>query len=67
MMRNHYYNYINEPFIPIPTKEENYREKRITDYLNLVSRMVSEQIDKLKKSVFETGSEIVKYFEMLPG
>ncbi len=67
MMRNHYYNYINEPFIPIPTKEENYREKRITDYLNLVSRMVSEQIDKLKNSVFETGSEIVKYFEMLPG
>ncbi len=66
MMRNHYYNYINEPFIPISTKEDNYREKRITDYLNLVSRMVSGQIDKLKNSVFETGSEIVKYFEMLP-
>ena len=66
MMRNHYYNYINEPFIPISTREDNYREKRITDYLNLVSRMVSGQIDKLKNSVFETGSEIVKYFEMLP-
>jgi hypothetical protein len=66
MMRNHYYNYINEPFIPISTREDNYREKRITDYLNLVSRMVSGQIDKLKNSVFETGSEIEKYFEMLP-
>lgn len=66
MMRGYYYAYINEPYIPITVKEENYREKRITDYLNLVSRIVTEQIEKLKKSAFETGSEIVKYFEMLP-
>jgi hypothetical protein len=66
MMRSHYYNFINEPFLPISTKEDNYREKRITDYLNLVSRIVSAQVEKLKKSAFETGSEIVKYFEMLP-
>ena len=66
MMRVHYYAYINEPFFPISTKEDNYREKRITDYLNLVSRIVSSQVEKLKKSAFETGSEIVKYFEMLP-
>ena len=66
MMRVHYYAYINEPFFPISTKEDNYREKRITDYLNLVSRIVSTQVEKLKKSAFETGSEIVKYFEMLP-
>src|SRR5665647_1502937 len=66
MMRGYYYAYINEPYIPITVKEENYREKRITDYLNLVSRIVTDQIEKLKKSAFETGSEIVKYFEMLP-
>ncbi len=66
MMRKHYYPLINEPYFPISTKEENYREKRITDYLNLVSRIISEQIDKLKSSVFENGSDIVKYFEMLP-
>lgn len=66
MMRGYYYAYINEPYIPITVKEENYREKRITDYLNLVSRIVTEQVEKLKKSAFETGSEIVKYFEMLP-
>ena len=46
MMRKHYYAYINEQFLPISTKEENYREKRITDYLNLVSRIVLEQIEK---------------------
>ena len=66
MMRKHYYPLINEPYFPISTNEENYREKRITDYLNLVGRIVSEQIEKLKNSVFENGSEIVKYFEMLP-
>jgi hypothetical protein len=66
MMRKHYYAYVNESYYPITTKDENYREKRITDYLNLVSRIVSEKVEKLKNSVFEAGSEIVKYFEMLP-
>jgi hypothetical protein len=66
MMRKHYYSFTNEPWFPITTKEDNYREKRITDYLNLVNKIVSAQIEKIKKSVFEAGSEIVKYFEMLP-
>jgi len=65
-MRKHYYSYINEPWFPITSKEDNYREKRITDYLNLVNTIVTSQIEKIKKSVFEAGSEIVKYFEMLP-
>jgi hypothetical protein len=65
-MRSHYYSFINEPFFPITTREENYREKRITDYLNLVNKIVSEQVDKIKQSVFEAGSEIAKYFELLP-
>ncbi len=66
MMRKHYYAYINEPFLPISTKVVNCREKRITDYLNLVNRIVSAKVEKIRNSVFETGSEIVKYFEMLP-
>ena len=66
IMRKHYYNNTEEPFIPIPSKEENSRERRITDYLNLVNRIVNRQIDKIKKSVFEAGSELVKYFELLP-
>jgi hypothetical protein len=65
-MRKHYYSYINDPWFPITSKEDNYREKRITDYLNLINIIVTNKIEKIKKSVFETGSEIVKYFEMLP-
>ena len=65
-MRSYYYPFANLPFVPITAKEKDYRSKRITDYLNLVNHIVTEQIQKLKNEVFEAGSEIVKYFEMLP-
>lgn len=66
VMRRHYYQQNNETYIPITPKEENYRARRITDYLNLVNRNVKLKMEKLCNSAFETGSEIVKYFEMLP-
>ncbi|MCW3093355.1 MAG: hypothetical protein JWP81_4424 [Ferruginibacter sp.] len=66
MMRSHYYPTINKPYTPIDTNEPDYRAKRITDYLNLVNTIVHAQVEKLKKSAFETGAEIVQYFEMLP-
>lgn len=66
MMRSHYYKTRGEQYTPITTKEPDYRAKRITDYLNLVNKMVQEQFEKLRHSAFEAGSEIVKYFEMLP-
>jgi len=66
MMRKHYYPTINQPFEPISNKVPDYRAKRITDYLNLVNTIVEEQMQKLKNEAFEYGSEIVKYFEMLP-
>lgn len=66
MMRSHYYPQLNEPYHPISSKEDDYRARRITDYLNLVNRMVQEQVEKLRQAAFEAGSEIVRYFEMLP-
>lgn len=66
MMRSYYYPTIQQEYYPINTNEEDYRAKRITDYLNLLNKIVQEQVEKLKQSAFETGSEIVKYFEMLP-
>lgn len=65
-MRSYYYPFINKEYIPISDKVKDYRAKRIQDYLNLVNFIVKDQIEKLKKSAFEKGSEIVKYFEMLP-
>lgn len=66
MMRKHYYPSIGKVYYPITEKEPDYRAKRITDYLNLINTIVHEQINKLRKSGFEKGSEIIKYFEMLP-
>jgi hypothetical protein len=66
LMRKHYYQEIQQPYIPITSKEEDYRAKRITDYLNLVNAIIKEQFEKLRNSAFGTGTEIVRYFEMLP-
>lgn len=66
MMRSHYYPTINWKYQIISTHEEDYRAKRITDYLNLVNTIVQAQVEKLRTAAFEAGSEIVKYFEMLP-
>ena len=66
MMRKHYYPTIGQEYQPITTHEDDFRAKRITDYLNLVNKIVQLKIDKIKKSAFEIGSDIVKYFEMLP-
>lgn len=66
VMRKYYYQQSNEAYTPITVKEENYRARRITDYLNLMQRIVTSKMEKLKNSAFETGSDIVKYFEMLP-
>jgi len=65
-MRSHYYPIIGEQYFPISNKEEDYRAKRITDYLNLVNKIVARQMEQLRKEDFKPGSEIVKYFEMLP-
>lgn len=66
MMRKYYYQQNNETYVPIEKHEENYRTRRITDYLNLVNRIVHNKLEHLKDSAFDKGSEIVKYFEMLP-
>jgi hypothetical protein len=65
-MRSYYYKELGETYDPITSDEVDYRARRVTDYLNLTDRIVKEQIIKLKNLDFEPGSEINKYFEMLP-
>jgi hypothetical protein len=63
-MRKHYCLQENEPYSEIKGHDE--AAKRITAYLNLLNKIVKKQFESLKHSAFEKGSEIVKYFEMLP-
>ncbi|MGD1044451.1 MAG: hypothetical protein ABR936_03865 [Bacteroidota bacterium] len=65
-MRKHYARLYGETYYPITVRDEDYRARRITAYLNLLQKIVQKQIAVLKASAFEKGSELVKYFEMLP-
>jgi hypothetical protein len=66
-MRCHYYHATGRPYQPITSRDPDHRARRITDYLNLVKTIVSEQIRALRLEPFLPGSDICKYFEMLPG
>ena len=66
MMRAHYYPKLGLAYEPITKQEPDYRAKRVTDYLNLLQATVYDQVSKLKTEAFEIGTEITKYFEMLP-
>lgn len=66
MMRAHYYPTIDQPYLPITVQEPNHRARRVADYLKLVQTIVHKQMDKLRDEAFEMGSDITKYFEMLP-
>src|SRR5690606_8459601 len=65
-MREFYAKKRNEVFEPIPAKEHDSRAKRITAYLNLINKIVREEFETLRKQPFEAGSDITRYFELLP-
>jgi len=50
----------------IPDDDEDPRANRITAYLNLMDEMVEQQVQRVKSGLFAAGSEISRYFEMLP-
>ena len=55
-----------EPYKEITRKSKDSRVRRITEYLNLVDRIVKKEVDSLRNSPFEPGSDITRYFKMLP-
>ncbi|MDP2653295.1 MAG: hypothetical protein Q8Q08_04615 [Candidatus Omnitrophota bacterium] len=65
-MRKYYSKLTGEEYVPITKDEPDYRARRITAYLNLMDRIVKKQFEELKQSAFEIGSEITKYFQLLP-
>ncbi len=65
-MRAHYYTLLQEPYAPITAQEPDCRAKRITDYLNLVNRMVQQNVKRVRQAPFNKDSEIDRYFKLLP-
>lgn len=65
-MRKFYCQKSGEEYVPITKYDDDFRARRIREYLNLVDRIVQKQFAELKASAFEIGSEITKYFRLLP-
>lgn len=55
-----------EPYTEIRHNEEDSRARRITAYLDLLDLLVKRSSQALKSSPFEPGSEIIRYYELLP-
>lgn len=55
-----------EVYEPIAEFELDTRARRVTAYLNLLHKILDKQVEKLRNEPFTEGSDIVKYFEMLP-
>lgn len=65
-MREYYCKQTGENYHPIPMEDIDHRAKRVTAYLNLIQRIVDNQVENLKKEPFEERNDIVKYFQLLP-
>ncbi len=65
-MRQHHCREAGEPYSPIESGEEDARARRITAYLDLLGLLVSRQVRDLRRSPFVPGSEITRYFELIP-
>ena len=55
-----------EPFEPIAKGGDDVRARRITAWLDFIDRQVRLQVEELRRGPFEPGSEITRYFQMLP-
>ena len=65
-MRKYHSEKNNIPYTPILKGEEDWRANRITSYLNLLDDLIEKEIKEMLESQFEEGSQITKYFELLP-
>jgi len=65
-MRKFYCNKLDIPYIEVAKDDLDKRARRITLYLNVMNRMVKNKFQELKNASFDKGSELTKYFEMLP-
>jgi len=53
-------------FVSIPKSAEDYRAKRIKAYLNFLNDLITTQFEALTQQKFNKGSDICRYFELLP-
>lgn len=65
-LREHYLTELQQSYEPILITEEDSRARRITAYCNMVNWIAREQMIEVRNSGFHEGSDLHKYYEMLP-
>ena len=65
-MRKHYSKLFGFEYEEITNKEDDFRAKRITAYLNVLDDCVNQQIQRMKLECFGSNGDLDKYFELLP-
>ncbi len=65
-MRKHHCTTNGITYEPIGVKDHDSRARRISAYLNLLDHLVNEQMETMKTEGFVPGSDLCKYFEILP-
>lgn len=65
-MRAYYCRETGEPYQQITPRDEDSRAVSITAYLDLLQRIVTEQLARLRALPFDKGNDLMKYFELLP-
>ena len=65
-MRKFHCEKAGQPYEEITRWNDDARALRITAYLNLMDSLIKSQVDALQASPFEPGSQITRYFELLP-
>jgi len=66
-MRKYHSEKVGFPYQEISEREQDHRARRITAYLNLLGDLVAQQVTALQNESFETGSDLARYYEWLPG
>jgi hypothetical protein len=65
-MRQHHSEQNNLEYTQISKTDSDSRARRIKAYLNLLNKLINEQFENLKQAPFNSGSDIDRYFSLLP-
>ena len=65
-LRKMYSEKFEVPYHEITDKIDDFRAKRITSYLNLISDLADKKFDALKNVTAKKGDELLAYINMLP-
>lgn len=65
-MRRHHSLEHGEEYLPIEKKDDDFRSRRITAYLNLMDKIIDSHFERIRSQPFGKANEIARYFELLP-